>query len=79
MNLNNWVKIIITLTVLIVFLVGFLTGYFYGDKSCYENPFSYGVKILNEKYNENLLCSCNSLNGNTKPFSFNEEGIFYEK
>ena len=72
---SKWLKIIIVLLILIFILIGFLAGYFYGDKSCFENPFTYGVKELNRANSDEIICNCISITGRTKPFSFDENGI----
>ena len=72
MTWNNLLKLIIVIVALILFLFGFFSGYLYGDKSCLENPFTYGIKVLNEKNDDEIVCSCRSILGKTNPFSFNE-------
>lgn len=85
MKLNNqevwlrWLKIIILLIALIILLIGFLIGYFYGDKSCIEDPLRYGVQKLNEVNEDNFICSCTPTKKVAMPFYFDETGIIIEK
>ena len=60
------------LLVSIFFLIGFSVGYLYGDKSCFKNPFIYGIKEMNELNNANFYCSCSDISGKQKSFSFDE-------
>lgn len=75
---DNWITLlyfVIILLVIIFSLIGFLLGYYYTDKSCIENPLSYGLKKINKMNKINLTCSCFSYDGKTNPFSFDEYGI----
>lgn len=72
-TLNNLIKVIIICFALFFILIGFLLGYLYADDSCHINPLSYGIKFLNEKNDDNIICSCTSLEGKTKDFYFDEE------
>ncbi len=74
-NWQDWLKFILVLLALIFLLIGFLIGYFYGDKSCFENPFVYGVKELNRANSDQISCSCISMSGKLEPFSFDEDGM----
>ena len=75
MNWNDWLKIILVLISSIFFLFGFIAGYFYGDKSCIEDPLTYGIKSLNEVNEDNFVCTCSSIMGKTENFYFTEEGL----
>lgn len=79
MNWSSWLKIIIILIASIFFLFGFLAGYFFGDKSCYENPFMYGIKELNEKYEDDIVCTCSSNLGKLKDFYFTGTEMKFDK
>ena len=71
---QTWFKIILVILAIIFMLVGFLAGYFYGDKDCIENPLAYGIKQLNEANNDQFVCSCNSNLG--KQISIDDGGLF---
>lgn len=77
---DNWINIlliIIFLMILIFFLIGFSIGYYYSDKSCIKDPFSYGLKKIDSLNHRtmNFTCSCFSISGEATPFSFDEKGI----
>lgn len=78
MILNN-LKILIIFTLILVISIslifGFLIGYILTDKSCQENPFSYGLKKINSINNVNLTCFCFSTKGEVNPLLFNEKGF----
>ncbi len=78
-NWQTWLKIACVLIALIILLVGFLAGYFYGDKSCIEDPFIYGINKLNEMNNDEFICSCSSFSGIIDPFTFNKDGVIQEE
>jgi len=73
-NWQTWLKIACILIALIIFLAGFLSGYFYGDKSCFEDPLVYGIEKINKANNDEFLCSCNSISGKVTSFSFDKDG-----
>ncbi len=80
-NWKDWLKFVIFLSCLILFLFGFLLGHLYNNyknKSCIEDPIVYGIGKLNEVNSDKITCSCNSLSGRIKPFSFDENGIIKE-
>jgi len=74
-NLKILLILIVVLMVIISLIAGFLIGYILTDKSCKEDPFSYGVKKINSFNNVNLTCSCFSPIGKAKPLIFNEKGF----
>jgi len=74
-NWKNLLYIVVILISLIFLVTGFLIGYYYTDKSCIENPLSYGIKKINKMNNINLTCSCFSPNGEAESFFFNENNI----
>ncbi len=73
-NWKTWLKVACILIVLIIFFIGFLSGYFYGDKSCFEDPLIYGIEKVNKANNDEFLCSCNSLSGKVTSFTFDKDG-----
>ena len=78
MELNDWktwLGFVVVLFIFIFILIGFLAGYFYGDKSAIEDPFTYGIKEINEANDDKFACTCFSESGNIDPFSFDENGI----
>lgn len=72
MSWNKWFKGFIVLIFLISLVIGFLLGYLYASDSCSENPFTYGVSVLNEKNKDQITCSCYSILGITEDFCFDE-------
>lgn len=70
-----WLNLIIILIASIFFFFGFLAGYFYLNKSCLENPLSYGLKKINNINNADLICSCFSPSNKFNSFTFDEKGI----
>ncbi len=76
LNWSKWFKLFISLIFIISLLIGVLLGYLiYANDSCSGNPFTYGVNILNEKNEDNIMCSCYSQLGITEDFCFDESGM----
>ena len=80
-NINFfWLKIVIMLFSFIFISMGFIFGYSYGDKSCFENPLAYGIKEINDYNRNEFQCSCASLPSTLtkrkQVFSFNESGFY---
>lgn len=73
-ELLKWIKIVVLIGFAIVLLIGFTIGYLIGDDSCTQNPFTYGIKKLNEANDDKFFCSCAS-GKFPQPISFNEEGV----
>ena len=74
-NWKTWLCVACILVVLILFFVGFLAGYFWGDKSCFEDPFTYGIKEMNKFNDDEFSCFCNSQTGTKEFFSFDKNGF----
>ena len=68
---------IVILIIFIFFISGFLVGYVLTNKSCLENPFSYGLRQIDNANNRylNFTCSCYTPSQEATPFSFNKDGI----
>ncbi len=78
MDLNkreDLIKIAFLLGSLILLTIGFSLGYIYVDKSCDQNPFTYGLNELNRINDDEFTCTCISNSGKINPFSFDEEGF----
>ena len=78
--LNNpkfLILFILIIILIIFFLFGYLIGYYFADKSCIQNPFSYGLKQVNKANfgRLNITCSCFSFNQKYSGFSFDETGF----
>lgn len=69
-----WIKICITISALILLVVGFTIGYLIGDDSCKQNPLRYGVEKLNKANNDSFFCSCAS-GKYPQPIYFDENGL----
>ncbi len=76
-ELNKWAKVILVIGGLILITSGFAFGYLYGDKSCFEDPFGYGINKLNKVNDDKFICDCYSGKYN-QPISFDEDGITTE-
>lgn len=69
----RWITIVIVIGSLILILAGFILGYFYA-KPCSQNPLVFGIKQINEEWQEDYECVCKSrINFNS--FSFDSEKI----
>jgi len=72
---NNWIKIIYTISALILLLSGFVIGYIYSSKDYDKEPLIYGIKKINSMNKADFICSCISNNPRTITFLFDKEGI----
>lgn len=69
----SWLKIFIVIASLFLFFLGFLFGYYFTDKGCLENPFTYGAKKFNELNGGSLVCECVTSSNGAESFYFNEK------
>lgn len=79
-NFNNWLKLSIALSFIILIVIGFALGYIYNNyknEACTERPLSYGIEKFNDINNDSFTCACSPKSYNTNPFYFDEHGVYH--
>lgn len=71
-------KYIMYFTVILLFLfTGVMIKIIQDNSKCNNNPFQYGARIMQDKNNLTLLCSCDVLEGsNVQRFYFDSQGTY---
>jgi hypothetical protein len=68
----KWIKIVLIIFGIILFISGMLVGYILMDNGCSSHPFSYGINKVNKVNNAEFFCTCSS--GETT-FTFDKNGV----